>query len=134
MKIKPRHTPPGGYYLDDPADKIDRADQAESNANLMWSLASEGLFRVVEWMSRGRNSPADRAFRADLIVLTIRKEFLGCKRPSAAWVGRLHGVSRQRASELWREFTQEIAPYLQFRGQWFLNHRRGATRQRTTMR
>ena len=120
---RPRYTPPGGYYLDDPADKIDRADQAESNEKLIRALASEALFRVAEWITRGRGDIANRALRADIVILTIREEFFRCKRPSAAWVGRQHGVSRQRASELWREFAEEIAPYLQFRGQRFLNHR-----------
>jgi hypothetical protein len=39
-------------------------------------------------------------------------------------------VSRQRASELWREFSIYIGPYIQFRGQRFLNERQSGHCQR----
>ena len=121
---QPLRLPPNSYF-DDPADKIDRADQAESYDMLVRSLASEGLLRMVEWITRGRGGVTNRALRADIVVLTIRKKFFPCERPSAAWVAREHHISRQRASELWRDFSKYIAPYLQFRGQRFLNQRRG---------
>jgi hypothetical protein len=121
--IQPLRLPPNSYF-DDPADKIDRADQAESNDRLIRSLASEALLRMAEWITRGRGGATNRALRADIVVLTIRGQFLPCKRPSAAWVAQEHGISRQRASELWREFAQYMGPYLQFRGQRFLNQRR----------
>ncbi len=119
--IRPLRLPPNSYF-DDPADKIDRADQAVSYDTLVRALASEGLLKMVEWITRGRGGTANRALRADIVVLTIRRQFFPCERPSAAWVARQHGISRQRVSELWREFARYIAPYLQFRGQRFLNH------------
>jgi hypothetical protein len=118
---RPRYTPPGGYYFDDPADKIDLADRVESDSDLIYALASGALTVVVEWITRGRGGATNRALRADIVTLTIGKHFLPCKRPSAAWIARQHGISRQRASELWREFAKCIAPYLQFRGQRFRN-------------
>ncbi len=43
--------------------------------------------------------------------------------------GEQHDVSRQRASELWREFSIYIGPYIQFRGQRFLNERNSGHRR-----
>jgi hypothetical protein len=122
--IRPRYLPPHAYF-DDPAEKIDQADRAESERKLICAKASAALVCFGEWITRGRGGVTNRAFRADIVLLTVTPQFLPCKRPSAAWVAREHGVSRQRASELWREFTEYIAPYLQFRGQRFLNQRRG---------
>jgi hypothetical protein len=126
--IRPRYMPTGAYF-DDPADKIDLADRAESENDLIRSFASGALTCIAEWITRGRGGVTNRALRADIVVLTIGKHFLPCKRPSAAWVARKHGVSRQRASELWREFAEYIAPYLQFRGQRFLNQRNGSSKR-----
>ena len=120
--IRPRYLPPDAYF-DDPADKIDLTDRVESEMNMTRALASGALTCIGEWITRGRGGVTNRAFRADIVVLFITPHFLPCKRPSAAWVGRQHGVSRQRASELWREFSEYIAPYLQFRGQRFATHR-----------
>ena len=121
--IRPRHMPPDAYF-DDPAEKIDRADRVESETSLMRSLASGALTCMVEWITRGRGGVTNRALRADIVVLSIKPEYLPTKRPSAAWVARQHGVSRQRVSELWREFSEYIGPYVQFSGQRFLNRAR----------
>jgi hypothetical protein len=118
--IMPRHMPPDAYF-DDPAEKIDRTDQAESQRKLTYALASDALTRFGEWITRGRSGVKNRALRADIVLLSITPEFLPCKHPSAAWVANQHGVSRQRASELWREFAEYIGPYIQFRGQRFRN-------------
>jgi len=126
--IMPRHMPPDAYF-DDPADKLDRADRAESDRNLALALASGGLTCVGEWITRGRGGVTHRALRADIVLLCICPQFLPCKRPCAAWVARQHGVSRQRANDLRKEFAGYIAPYIQFRGQRFLNRRRGRGRQ-----
>ncbi len=126
--IMPRKMPPNAY-LDDPADKLDRTEQAESEKKLRSALASGALTCIGEWITRGRGGVTNRAFRADIVLLSISPQFLPCKYPSASWVARQHGVSRQRASELWREFAGYIAPYIQFRGQRFLNQRRGRGRQ-----
>ena len=115
----PRHAPPGAY-VDDPADTIDRADRAESDHTLVLALASEGFTRIGEWITRGRGGAKQRALRSDLVLLCICPHFL-CKRSSAAWVARQHGVSRQWASRLQQEFVREFADYIQFRGQRFLN-------------
>ncbi len=132
--IRPLHMPPDAYF-DDPADKIDLADRAQSEANLTHALASGALTCMGEWVTRGRGGATNRAFRADIVLLSVTPHFLPTKRPCAAWVARQHGVSRQRASELWREFAEYIAPYVQFRGQRFRNQadalpkRRGRVRQ-----
>jgi hypothetical protein len=117
--IMPRHAPPGAY-VDDPADTIDRADRAESDHTLALALASEGFTRIGEWITRGRGGARQRALRSDIVLLCICSHFL-CKHPSAAWVARQHGVSRQRASFLQQEFVREFADYIQFRGQRFLS-------------
>ena len=133
--IMPRLAPPGSY-VDDPADTIDRADRAESDHTLILALASEGFTRIGEWITRGRGGARQRALRSDIVLLCICPHFL-CKRPSAAWVARQHGVSRQRASLLQQEFAREFGDNLQFRGQRFRSHanmlqkRRGRVRRET---
>jgi hypothetical protein len=102
--IMPRNMPPDAY-MDDPAETIDRADQAESEEKLRSALASGALTCIGEWITRGRGGVTNRAFRADIVLLSISPQFLPCDYPNAAWVGRQHGVTRQRASELWREFA-----------------------------
>jgi hypothetical protein len=84
--------------------------------------------RVGEWITRGRSGVKNRALRTDIVLLSITPEFLPCKHPSAAWVASQHGVSRQRASELWREFADYIGPYIQFRGQHFRNRHMDSTK------
>ncbi len=117
--IRPRHMPPTACY-DDPADKV---DARESSADLVRVLASHALTRCGEWITRGKGGVKNRALRTDIVLLSITPQYLPTKRPSAAWVAQEHGVSRQRASELWREFSIYIGPYIQFRGQRFLNRR-----------
>lgn len=120
--IMPRYMPPNSY-CHHPADIIDRADQAESTHTLILALASDGFTRIGEWITRGRGGARQRALRSDIVLLCICPHFL-CKRPSAAWVARQHGVSRQRASLLQQEFAREFGDYIQFRGQRFLNRAR----------
>jgi hypothetical protein len=131
--IKPRYLPLNVCF-DDPADQID-AKEGWPNHAVLCSLASHALTRCGEWITRGRRGAKNRAFRTDIVLLSITPQFLPTKHPSAAWVGKQHGVSRQRASELWREFSIYIGPYIQFRGQRFLNerhsgHRRGPRNRR----
>jgi hypothetical protein len=116
--IRPRHLPPDTYF-DDPAEKLDRADHAARN--LAFVLASTGLTRVGDWITRGRGGAAQRALRIDIVLMCICPQFLPCKRPSGAWIGRQHGVSRERANHLRKEFANFIAPHIQFRGQRFRN-------------
>ncbi len=61
-----------------------------------------------------------RGLRSDLVTLCICPHLLPCKRPSASWCARQHGVSRQRASRLQQEFARELGANIQFRGQRFL--------------
>ena len=112
--IMPRNLPPNSYS-DDPADKIDRAP---SDQDSPFAMASHGVTRIKEWASRG--NAKQRALRHDLVTLCICPEFLPCKHPSPAWVGRQHGVSREYASRLCREFARKFGDYIQFRGQRFL--------------
>jgi hypothetical protein len=103
-------------YLDDPAEKVD-PDRSTGERNLAFALASSGLTCVGEWITRGRGGARQRALRSDIVLLCICPHFLPCKHPSASWVGREHGVSRQRANNLRKEFACFLAPYVQFRGQ-----------------
>jgi hypothetical protein len=127
--IKPRYLPPN-ICFDDPADHIDAKGGQPNHGDLVRSLASQALTRCGEWITRGGRGAKNRAFRTDIVLLSITPQFLPTKRPSAAWVGQQHGVSRQRASELWREFSIYIGPYIQFRGQRFLNQRNARFRAR----
>jgi hypothetical protein len=106
-----------------PSDKIDPVDDRKHQSDLSFSMASHAFTRCGEWMTRGRGGVKNRALRADVVLLSIVPQFLPTKRPNAAWVGKQHGVSRQRVSDLWREFAIYIGPYIQFRGQHFLNGR-----------
>ena len=126
--IKPRYLPPNACF-DDPADKIDSAGRQSDNATRVHVLASHALTRCGEWITRGKGGIKNRAFRTDIVLLSITPQFLPTKHPSAAWVGEQHGVSRQRASELWREFSSYLGPYIQFRGQRFLNERNSGRRR-----
>ena len=127
--IRPRHLPPDAYF-DDPAEKIDPVDPVEHQRKQIPALASTALTCVGEWITRGRTGVKNRALRSDIVLLSIAKRFLPCKRPCAAWVGRQHGVSRQRARDLWQEFSEYIGPRVQFDGQRFLNLHGGLSKRR----
>jgi hypothetical protein len=131
--IMPRHAPPGAY-VDDPASKLDHADRAASEQTLAFALASGGFTRIGEWITRGRGGAKQRALRSDLVLLCICPQFLPCKRPSAAWCARQHGVSRQRASRLQQEFAREFGDNLQFRGQRFRSHANMLQKRRNRVR
>jgi hypothetical protein len=118
--IRPQYLPSDAYF-DDPAEKLDHGDHAATDRNLAFVLASTGLTRVGDWITRGRGGITQRALRVDIVLVCICPQFLPCKRPSAAWVGRQHGVSRTRVNHLRKDFAGFIAPYIQFRGQRFLN-------------
>jgi hypothetical protein len=118
--IGPHHAPPGAY-VNDPADTIDHPAKEQPSA---FAIASHGITRIKEWATRG--NAKQRALRHDLVTLCLCPQFLRCKRPSAAWCGRQHGVSRQYASRLQQEFVREIGDHLQFRGQRFLNEANAA--------
>jgi hypothetical protein len=93
--------------------------------------------RIHEWITRGRGGVRQRALRSDISLLCISPDSFLCKHPCAAWVARQHGVSRQRASLLQKEFAREFGDYIQFRSQRFLNQanatqmRRGRVRRGT---
>jgi len=86
--IMPRNMPPDAY-MDDPAETIDRADHAESEEKLRSALASGALTCIGEWITRGRGGVTNRAFRADIVLLSISPQFLPCDYPNAAWVGSM---------------------------------------------
>ena len=122
--IRPRHLPPDAYF-DDPAEKLDRSGDAARD--LAFVLASTGLTRVGDWITRGRGGVTQRALRIDIVLMCICPQFLPCKHVSGAWVGRQHGISSERVNRLRKEFASYVAPHIQFRGQRFLN--RGDTLQ-----
>ena len=121
--------------LDDPAEKIDRADRAESDRNLDPGPGQRwpDLYRRVDHAWAGRRH-ATGPFALILSCSPSAHNFCHASCPYAAWVGRQHGVTRQRASELWREFAEYIAPYVQFKGQRFLNQRNGSQKRRGRVR
>jgi len=88
--MNPNIRPPAGSYLDDPATKLE-------------------IISVFEWISRG--PVCQRALRSDLVLLCLCPYVLPCKRASAAWCAREHGVSRQRASHLQRDFARHFDNY-----------------------
>jgi hypothetical protein len=112
--IMPRHAPPGAC-INDPVETL---EPVVSDRDLHFAMASHGITRIKEWAAQG--NAKQRALRGDLVTLCICPTLLG-KRPSAAWVGRQHGVSREYASRLCREFARKFGDYIQFRGQRFLN-------------
>ena len=123
--IRPRYLPPDAY-IDDPSERLDPHDSPQIAKDEMFSMAGNLLIRLHEWITRGRNQMRDRAFRTDMVLLYISPCLLNCKHPTAAWVARQHGVTRQRASDVGIAFSQEFGEYLQFRGQRFLNRRKKA--------
>jgi hypothetical protein len=114
----PRHLSADAYF-DDPVEKLDGVD--ESARDIAFVLASTGLTRIGDWITQSHGGARQRALRVDLVLLCVCPQFLPCKHPSCAWVGRQHGVSGVRANRLRRDFARLVAPYIQFRGQRFLN-------------
>ena len=110
----PRNMPPGAYS-DDPVTNL---EPVISDRDSHFAMASHGVTRIKEWAARG--DTRQRALRDDLVTLCLCPKLLPCKKPSAAWVGRQHGVSREYASRLCREFARKFGDYIQFRGQRFL--------------
>jgi hypothetical protein len=113
--IMPRRLPTGACF-DDPAANLDRTANDQSSA---FALGGLGITRVQEWITRGRAGATQRALRSDLVTLCVCPHMLPCKRPSASWCAREHGVSRQYASRLQQEFSRELGDYIRFRGQRF---------------
>ena len=118
--IMRRNAPPGAYN-DDPAATL---DPVASDRDAHFAMASHGITRIKEWASQG--NVKQRALRGDLVTLCMCPKLLPCDHPSAAWVGRQHGVSREYASRLCREFARKFGDYIQFRGQRFLNQANAA--------
>jgi len=87
-----RSMPPDAC-MDDPVEKM---DPPISGAPSPFALASYGLTRIKEWAARG--NVKQRTLRHDLVTLCLCPQMLPCKRPSAAWCAKEHGVSRQYAS------------------------------------
>ena len=111
--IRPRRLPTDACF-DDPAAKFDHEVGSLGTA---FTLAGIGITCVQEWITRGK--ARQRGLRSDLVTLCICPQMLPCKRPSASWCAREHGVSRQYASRLQQEFTRELGDYIRFRGQRF---------------
>ncbi len=62
--------PPDAYF-DDPVERIDRADSAESQRKLTCAMASDALTRFGEWITRGRCGVKNRAPRSEIVLLSI---------------------------------------------------------------
>jgi hypothetical protein len=112
--IGSRNMPPGSYS-DDPVANL---EPLTSDRDSHFAMASYGITLIKEWAAQGDTK--QRALRDDLVTLCLCPKLLPCKKPSAAWVGRQHGVSREYASRLCREFARKFGDYIQFRGQRFL--------------
>jgi hypothetical protein len=98
--------PPAGSYLDDPAANLDSASNDDALAVALTKLE---VIRIYEWINRGRAH--QRALRSDLVSLCLCPHLLPCKRASAAWCAREHGVTREWASRLRRDFVRQFSEY-----------------------
>jgi len=107
--IRPRRIPPNSYF-DDPATRLDEPTQDEV---LSIALAGEALQRIFDWIMEG--DVEQRSLRYHLVVLCLFPQLLPCSRPSAAWCARIHGVSREWASRLRRNFVAQFNGNLRFR-------------------
>ena len=103
---------PAGSYFDDPAANLDRVHNDDALANALTKLE---VIRFYEWINRG--DTRQRALRSDLVSLCLCPQLLPCKHPSAAWCAREHGVTREYASRLQRDFVRQFGDYIQLRGQ-----------------
>lgn len=119
------HIPPPGSYFDDPAANIDRAKE-ERMLNL--AVAREFVHRFGNWILLGGREQV--GFRCYIAFCLVCPEQLPCKHPSLSWCARVHGYSRQRASDLGIEFTTEFSEHIQFRGQRFRSHANAIRKQR----
>ncbi len=109
--------PPESYF-NDPGGNIDKASNDEILANALTKLE---VIRFYEWINRG--DARQRALRSDLVSLCICPQLLPCKYPSAAWCAREHGVTREYASRLRRDFVRQFGDYIRLRGQRVLFNR-----------
>lgn len=107
--IAPRHLPPNAR-VDDP---ISRLEKAIGDEVLSIVLASEAMSQIFDWIMRGY--APQRSLRLHLVVLCLFPQLLPCKRPSAAWCAQIHGVSREWARRLRRDFIDQFNGSLHFR-------------------
>lgn len=122
--IMPRHMPPDAYF-DDPAMKLDHLDCLEE---LSRKMSSETLICVFDWIMRGKVK--QRSLRFHLVALCVCPQLFPCKHPSAYWCAREHGVSRQWASQLHQQFSNELGDRIRFRGQRFASKINVSKKQR----
>ena len=101
--IRPRYMPPGACF-DDPAARLDHSASVEM---VSYALAGETLHFVFDWIMQGGLS--QRSLRFHLVVLYLWPQLLPCKRPSASWCARIHGVSRQWATLLKKDFARTVS-------------------------
>jgi hypothetical protein len=114
--IRPRYLPPNSCF-DDPAARMDRPAIEEV---ISYDLFGEAFRFIFDWIMEGDVS--QRSLRFHLVVLCLWPQLLPCKRPSASWCGRVHGVSRQWACRLQQDFARAVGKRTQFRGQRFLKN------------
>jgi len=105
-------------YFDERPASLDNTTR-----DLAFALGGFGITRVQEWITRGQGGSRQRGLRSDVVTLCICPQMLPCKRPSAGWCAREHGVSRQYAYRLQQEFARELGDYIRFRGQRFHTRR-----------
>ena len=98
--IRPRYLPSGACF-DDPAGRLDATVEIVS-----YALAGETLHFVFDWIMQGKIQ--QRSLRFHLVVLCLWPQLLPCKRPSASWCARIHGVSRQWATRLKKDFARAV--------------------------
>jgi hypothetical protein len=131
--IKPRCLPPNSY-IDDPADKLDPVDPAESESNETFSKLGVALVCIFDWITRGRNTRKQRAMRLDTVIQHVKPQFLACQRPNAAWVAREHGVSREWTRLLKKQFNHYIKNFDQSPRQRSRNLENGSAKRRGRVR
>jgi hypothetical protein len=100
--IRPRYLPPNSCF-DDPASRMDQSEVVET---VSYALAGEALHFVFDWIIQGEVE--QRSLRFHLVALTLWPQLLPCKRPTASWCARIHGVSRQWATRLKKDFSRAM--------------------------
>jgi NADP-dependent 3-hydroxy acid dehydrogenase YdfG len=61
-----------------------------------------------------RGDVQQRSLRFHLVALCLFPRLLPCKRPSVAWCGKIHGVSREWARRLRQDFAQQFDGKMRF--------------------
>lgn len=104
--IQARHHPPDAC-MDDPVDHL---EPIPNDTILPYTMAGEVFCRLLEWIMRGNLER--RSLRLHIASLHLCPQFLPYKRPSVRWCALIHGVSRQWAYRVQKEFLRDFEKYI----------------------